>query len=99
MGASFCIGTDSEVEAAALASEGAPDVHVTYGTASLILEAIGVEFDYCGEIAADDLPALAEAARRHAPSADLTHGKGWAFEAFATIAEAAARIRRPVRWS
>lgn len=99
MGASFYIGAETQAEHEALDSEGAPSVHLTYGTAGLILDAIGVEFDYCGEIVADELPAMAEAAREGAFEADLTYGKGWAFERFADVAEAAHRLRRPVRWS
>lgn len=99
MGASFYIGAETRAEWDALESEGAPDVHLTYGTAGLILTAIGVEFDYCGEIAVEDLPSAAEVARRDAWKADLDYGKGWAFERFAEVAEAAYRIRRPVRWS
>jgi hypothetical protein len=99
MGASFYIGAESQAEWDALESEGAPDVHLTYGTAGLILAAIGVEFDYCGTIAVEDLPEAAEVARREAVWADLSHGKGWAFERFAEVAEAAVRLRRGVAWS
>ena len=95
MGASWSIETHSDAEFLALESEGAPSVHLTYGSSGRVFEAAGFVPDY--DSYWFDIPAdrCAEAALQLRVAAVLDSGF-WQASAVAEVLEAAVRLGRGV---